>query len=92
MVMRMQKVIRGCERCIQQEGAQGKAPLQAILVTSPLELLHMGFTGIEMTMELDQSPHVVNGLVFCNHFRRHVMAYVTHGQVATTVTKFLWQG
>ena len=38
-----QKAISGCERCIQQEGAQVKAPLQAILVTSPLELLHAGF-------------------------------------------------
>ena len=43
MAMQMQKVISGCERCIQHEGAQVKAPLQAIL----------DFTGIEMTMELD---------------------------------------
>ena len=53
MVMWMQKAISGCERCIPHEGAQVKAPLQAILVTSPLELLHVDFTGIEMTMELD---------------------------------------
>ena len=53
MAMWMQKVISGCERCTQHEGAQVKAPLQAILVTFPLELLHVDFTGIEMTMELD---------------------------------------
>ena len=53
MVMQMQKVISGCERCIQHKGTQVKAPLQANLVTSPLELLHVDFTGIEMTVELD---------------------------------------
>ena len=53
MVMQMQKVISGCERCIQHEGARVKAPLQAILVTSLLELLYVDFTGIKMTMELD---------------------------------------
>ena len=41
MVMQMQKAISGCERCIQHEGARVKAPLQAILVISPLELLHV---------------------------------------------------
>ena len=64
MAMWMQKVISICERFIQHEGTQAKAPLQAILVTPPLELLHMDFTGIEMTMELDQPPLVVNVLVF----------------------------
>ena len=34
MVMLMQKAISSCERCIQHEGVQVKAPLQAIL--SPL--------------------------------------------------------
>ena len=60
--------------------------MQAILVTSPLELLHVDFMNIEMTMELDQPPHVVNVLVFCDHFMRHNMAYVTPEQMAKTVS------
>ena len=51
MVMQMQKVISSCERSIQIKGAQSKAPLQAILVTSPLELFHVDFTSIEITPE-----------------------------------------
>ena len=43
-------------------------------------------------MELDQPPNVVNVLVFCDHFTKHVMAYVTPDQTAKTVDKFLWQG
>ena len=57
-----------------------------------MELLHVDITGIEMTMELDQSPHVVNVLVLCDHFMRHVMADVTPDQTVKTVAKFLWQG
>ena len=60
MAMQMQRVISSCERCIHHEGVCAKAPLQPILVTSPLELFHVDFTSNEMTMELDQPPHVVN--------------------------------
>ena len=88
----MQKVISHCERCIQHKGTRVKAPLQAILVTSPLELLHVNFTSIETTMELDQSPCIVNVLVFCNHIMRHIMASVAPDQTAKTVSRFLWQG
>ena len=85
-------MISGCERYIQHEGAKVGAPLQAILVTSPLELLHVDFTGIETMMELDQPQHTVNVLVFCDHFMRHHMPYVTLDQMAKTVATFLWQG
>ena len=90
--MQMQRVISSFQRFIQYEGAQVKAPLQAILVASPLDLLHMDFTSIKMMMELDQPLHIVNVLVFCDHFMRHVMVYVTPDQTANTLAKFLWQG
>ena len=47
MAMQMQKVISSCKRCIQHEGAQAKAPLQTILVTSPLELLHVDLPALK---------------------------------------------
>ena len=31
--------------------------MQPIIVTTSFELLHVDFTGIEMTMELDQPPY-----------------------------------
>ena len=92
MAMQIQRVISSCERCIQHEGAHAKALLQTILGTSPLELLHVDFTGIEMMMDLDWPPHAVNVLVFCDHFMRHIMVYVTPDQTAKTLVKFLWQG
>ena len=50
------------------------------------------FSSIEMMMELDQPPNVVNGLVFFDHFMKHVMTYMTLDQTVKTVAKFLWQG
>ena len=91
MAMQMQKVISNSKWCIQHEGTCAKAAVQPIIATTPLELLHIDFTGIGTTMELDQ-PNMVNVLVFCDDFTKHVMAYVTPNQTAKTIAKFLWQG
>ena len=91
MAAQMQRAISSCECCIQHEGIHVKAPMQLIIAT-PLELLHVDFTSIETMMELDQPPNMGYLLVFCNHFTKHVMAYVIPGQTAKTVAKFLWKG
>ena len=69
-----------------------KAPLHPIVATAPMDLLHVDFTSIEMTLELNRPPKVTNILVFQDHFTKHVMAYVTPVQTAKTVAKFLYQG
>ena len=78
--------------CLQHEGGLSKAPLHPIMATSPLDLLHVDFTSIEMTLELNKSPKVANVLVFQDHFMKHVLAYVTPNQTAKTVAKFHYQG
>ena len=80
------------QQCILHEGTYAKAPMQPIIATIPLELLHIDFTSIEMAMELHQTPNVVNVLVFCDHFTKHIMAYVTPDQTAKTIDKCLWKG
>ena len=67
-----------------------KVPLHPIVVTAPLDLLHIDFTSIEMTMELNRLPRVANILVFQDHFAKHVLAYVTPNQTAKTIPKFLY--
>ena len=92
MAVQMQKAISSCEGCIQHEGSCAKVPLWPNIVTAPLELLHVDFSSTENTVELDQPPNMVNLLVFCDHFTKNVMAYVTPVQTAKTVATFLWQG
>ena len=62
------------------------------MATAPLDLLHIDFTSIETTLELNQSPRVAIILVFQDHFMKHVLAYVTPNQTAKTIAKFLYQG
>ena len=88
----MWKSIKNCMHCLQHKGELPKVPLHPIVATAPLDLLHVDFTSIKITMELNQPPGVANVLVFQDHFMKHIMAYVTANQTAKTVTKFLYQG
>ena len=92
MAKQMRQVIKAGTHCLQYEGGTSKAPLCPIVVTTPLDLLHVAFTSIETTMELNPSPRVANILVFQDHFPKHVLAYVTPNQTAKTFTKFLNEG
>ena len=92
MIIQMQQSIKSCVHCLQHGGNLPEVPLHPFVATAPLDLLHVDFTNIEMTMELNQMPRVANVLVFQDHFMKHIMAYVTPDQTAKTVTKFLYQG
>ena len=88
----IQRILKNSERCVQHEGAQSKAPLHLIIAMPPLELLHVDHMSIEMSIGLNQSPKVVNILVFQDNLMRHIVAYVTPNQTAKTVAVFLYQG
>ena len=92
MASQMQKSMKSCVHCLQHEGKWSKVPLHSIVSTAPMDLLHVGFTSIEMTVEPNRPPKVANVLVFQDHFTKHLMAYVTLNQTAKTVAKFLYQG
>ena len=92
MAKQMRQVIKACQCCLQYEGSTPKAPLWPIVATTPLDLLHVDFTSIETTLELNQSPRVTSVLVFQDHFTKHVLAYVTPNQTAKTIAKFLYGG
>ena len=64
-------------------------PKHPIIATAPLELLHIDFTGIEMTMKLYQQLNVVDILIFCDHFMKHTMACMTPYQTVKTTVTFL---
>ena len=92
MANQMQQSMKSCVHCLQHEDDLSKVPLHLIVATAPMDLLHVDFTSIEMTLELNRLPKVANILVFQDHFTKHVMAYVTPNQTAKAVTKFLYQG
>ena len=92
MTNQVQKSIKSCMHCLQHEGNLPKASLHPIASTAPMDLLHVKFISIEMTMKPNRPPKVVNVMVFQDHFTKHVMAYVTPDQTTKTIAKFLYQG
>ena len=88
---RCRRSISSYEQYIQHEGSHTKAIMQLIILPHLWSCCMLTFTSIETMMELDGPPIMVNLLVFCNHFMKHIMAYVTPDKTAKTVAKFLWQ-
>ena len=58
---------------------------------APLELVHIDFTSVESTMELNKPPSVKNVLVITNHFTHYALVVVTKDQMAKTVAKVLYE-
>ena len=83
--------VKGCQCCQIFEGAVVKAPLYPIKVFVPLKLVHVDFTSIETTMELNQPPSIKNVLVITDHFMRYSIAFVTKDQKAKTVVRILYE-
>ena len=82
MVEDCRALVKGCQHCQIFEGAVVKALLCPIKAFAPLELVHVDFTSIETTMELNQPPSVKNVLVITDHFTRYSTAFVTKDQKA----------
>ena len=78
-------IVRGCLHCQAFEGEVPRAPLHPIRAYALLELVHLDYTSIESTMELNKPPMVKNVLVMTDHFTRYALAVVTKDQMAKTV-------
>ena len=62
--------------------------MQPILVSYPLELVHLDFLTREEKMDNSKS---VNVLVVTDHFTKYAQAYVTPKQTAVIVAKTMWE-
>ena len=63
-----------------------------MMVTVPLQLVHLDFTSFKITTNLNESPKVENVLVIVDHFTRYTRVYVTNDQKALTAAKALYKG
>ena len=78
------RAIANCGRCIQYE-AKGQLPLmQPIICTEPMELVHIDYVGIEVTVATDKKPMV------WNVFTRYVQAFITKNHMARTMARVLY--
>ena len=77
--------IRKSHPCLAFKAKQLKAPLENIVATHPLELVHLDYLCLEPGKGLDE-----NVLVVTDHFTRSAQAYVTRTQTTQTTAKTLW--
>ena len=84
-------IVRGCPYCRAFEGEVPKAPLCPIRTYAPLELVHLDYTSIESTMELNKPPMVKNILMMTDSFMRYALAVVTKDKTAKTVAKVFYE-
>ena len=72
---------------------RGKGPTSrdaTIICTEPMELAHIDYVGMEVTVATDKKPIVRNVLVVVDHFTRYVQAFVTKNHTARTMAWVLY--
>ena len=84
-------IVRGYLHHQAFEGEVPRAPLCLIWAYAPLELVHLDYTSIESTMELNKLPVVKNVLVMTDHFTRYVLVVVLKDQMAKMVVKVFYE-
>ena len=84
------RAIANCGRCIQYEAKGQLPPMQPIICTELMELVHIDYVGMEVTVATDKKPVVQNVLVVVDHFTRYVQAFVTKNHTARTTARVLY--
>ena len=70
----------------EKESNPDVAPLQPIIASQPMELVHMDFLSIEPS-----KGNIENVLVILDHFTRYAQAYASKTQTAQATAKLLWE-
>ena len=82
--------VSNCECCKQFKAKPQILGMQPIICTKPMELVHIDYVGMEVTVSTQEKPVVRNVLVVVDHFTWYVQAYVTQNQTARTTTWVLY--
>ena len=85
MAAQAKEHLRKYPPCIAFKAKQPKAPLENIVATHPLELVHLDYLCLEPGKGVEE-----NVLVVTNHFTRYAQAYVTRTHTTQTTAKTLW--
>ena len=84
------RAVANCGRCIQYEAKGQLPPMQPIICTELMELVHIDYVRMEVTIATDKKPVVQNVLVVVDHFTRYVQAFITKNHMARTTARVLY--
>ena len=85
------KAIANCGWCIQYEAKGQLPPMQPIICTELMELVHIDYVGMEVTVAAKEKPVVKNVLVVVDHFTWYVQAFVTKNDTARMTARVLYK-
>ena len=77
--------IAKCSKCLKRKSTPQVAPLQPILVSQPLELVHLDYLTLEPS-----KGNIENVSVITDHFTRYALAYASKTQTAQATARILW--
>ena len=90
MAQRMMMSIRNCPKCRIFEAKPQIPPMEPILCTEPLDLVHIDYVSMEVMVGVTEKPVMKNVLVVEDHFTRFTQAYVTNNHTARTMACILY--
>ena len=83
--------VSNCGHCKQFEAKPQIPGMQPIICTEPMELVHVDYVGMEVTVATQEKPVIKNVLVVVDNFTRYVQAFVTWNQMARTTAPVLYK-
>ena len=90
MAQRMMLSISNCEKCHIFKAKPQIPPMEPILCAEPLDLVHINYVSMEVTVSIKEKPVVKNVLVVEDHFTCYTQAYVTNNHTACTTARILY--
>ena len=90
MAQRMMLSICNCEKCRIFEAKSQIPPMEPILCTEPLDLVHIDYVSMEVTVGTKEKPVVKNVLVVEDHFTHYTQAYVTNNHIVCMTARILY--
>ena len=90
MAMALCLSLHNCGRCKQFEAKCQLPGMEPIVCTQPMELVHIDYVGMEVTVSTKEKPVVKNVLVVVDHFTRYVQAFIMNNHTAFTMARVLY--
>ena len=90
MAQRMMLSVRNCKKCCIFEAKPQITPMEPILCTEPLDLVHIDYVSMEVTVGIKEKLVVKNVLVVEDHFTHYTQAYVTNNHTMRTTACVLY--
>ena len=85
MAVQVKEHVKKCSQCVTLKVKQQKDPMESIVATHPLKLVHLDYLCLEPGKGREE-----NILLVTNPFTWYAHAYITQLQMAQTMAKVLW--